>query len=263
MDKNYFYLITIQYLGFRYHGWQKQPNLKTVHLVIDKTLNYVFKGDKKFKSLAAGRTDAMVSANETAFELFMEDPIEDFVGFLEQFNYYLPQDVRALAMRAVDKDFNVIQNAKLKEYVYLFAHGQKSHPFCASIMTTFRDVLDIELMKKGAKLYEGTHNFKAFCSRVSEKGMYQRTIDSCEIIENTMFNANFFPKESFLFKVKAEGFGYNQIRGMMGSLVRLGKNDFTLDDIAKSLLPDSTAVMEYIAPASGLILNTLEFDYEV
>lgn len=260
MDQNYFYLITIQYLGFRYHGWQKQPNLKTVHLVIDKTLNYVFEGNRKFKSLAVGRTDAMVSANETAFELFMEDPISDFDAFLEQFNYYLPQDVRALSMKEVDRNFNVIQNAKLKEYVYLFAHGQKSHPFCASIMTTFRDVLDIELMKKGAKLYEGTHNFRAFCSRVSENGLYNRTVMSCGLIENNMFAASFFPEESYLFKVKGEGFGYNQIRGMMGTLVKLGKNELTLDDIAKSLLPDSTEVMEYIAPASGLILNSVEFD---
>lgn len=260
MDQNYFYLITIQYLGFRYHGWQKQPNLKTVHLVIDKTLNYVFKGQKKFKTLAVGRTDAMVSANETAIELFMEDPILDFDNFLEQFNYYLPQDVKALAMREVDRDFNVIHNANLKEYLYLFAHGQKSHPFCASIMTTFRDVLDVELMKVGAKLYEGTHNFKGFCSRVSENGLYTRTVNSSEIIENTLFTASFFPEKSFLFRVKGEGFGYNQIRGMMGTLVKLGKNEFTLEDISKSLLPESTEVMEYIAPASGLILNAVEFE---
>ena len=73
MNQNYFYLINIQYLGFRYHGWQKQPNLKTLHLAIDKTLNFVFERNKKFKTLAVGRTDAMVSANDTAFELFMEE----------------------------------------------------------------------------------------------------------------------------------------------------------------------------------------------
>lgn len=260
MDQNYFYLITIQYLGFRYHGWQKQPHFKTVHLVIDKTLNFVFEGQKIFKTLAVGRTDAMVSANETAIELFMEDPILDLADFLERFNYYLPQDVRALAIREVDRDFNVIKNANLKEYLYLFAHGQKSHPFCASIMTTFRDVLDIDLMKEGAKLYTGTHNFKGFCSRVSENGLYTRTINLSEIIENTLFTASFFPEESFLFRVKGEGFGYNQIRGMMGTLVKLGKNEFTLEDISKSLLSESTEVMEYIAPASGLILNSVEFE---
>ena len=260
MNQNYFYLIKIQYLGFRYHGWQKQPNLKTLHLAIDKTLNFVFERNKKFKSLAVGRTDAMVSANETAFELFMEEPILDFDAFLEQFNYYLPQDVRALSMTEVDKAFNVIQDAKMKEYVYLFAHGQKSHPFCASLMTTFRDVLDIELMAKGAKLFEGTHNFKGYCSNISEHGLYIRAVASCDLTANDMISASFFPEQSYQLKVRGEGFGYNQIRTMVGTLVKLGKNQITLDYIAESLQPESTEVMNYIAPASGLILNIVEFD---
>ncbi|MBJ7882870.1 tRNA pseudouridine(38-40) synthase TruA [Gelidibacter salicanalis] len=257
---NYFYLIKIQYLGFRYHGWQKQPQLKTVHLMIDKTLNYVFGGEKKFKSLAVGRTDAMVSANETAFELFVEEPILNFDIFIECFNYYLPQDIRALSMKAVDKDFNVIQNAKLKEYVYVFAHGQKAHPFCAAIMTTFRDVLDIEIMIQGAKLFEGIHNFKGYCSKVSENGLYVREVVSCQLIPNTTITASFFPKESFLLRVKGEGFGYNQIRTMMGTLVKLGQHEISLSEIADSLKFKSSVTMDYIAPASGLILNAVEFE---
>lgn len=246
-------------MGFRYHGWQKQPQLKTLHLAIDKTLNFIFDRKKNFKTLATGRTDAMVSANETAIELFMEEPILDFGVFLEQFNYYLPQDIRVLSMVEVDAEFNVIQDATMKEYVYVFAHGQKAHPFCASIMTTFRDVLDVELMKTGAKLFEGTHNFKGYCSKVSENGKYIRTIDFCEIEDNKMFSASFFPDTSYVFKVRGEGFGHNQIRMMMGTLVRLGNNEITLDYISKSLEVESTEVMEYIAPASGLILNKVEF----
>lgn len=260
MNQNYFYLISIQYLGFRYHGWQKQPNLKTLHLAVDKTLNFIFEGHKKFKTLAVGRTDAMVSANDTAFELFMEEPISDFDAFLELFNYYLPQDVRALSMKEVNKDFNVIHDAKFKDYVYLFAHGQKSHPFCASIMTTFRDALNIPLMIEGAKLFEGTHNFKSFCSKVSEHGTYTRSILSCSISENNMISASFFPKQSYLLNIKGEGFGHNQIRLMMGALVKLGKHEITLDYISESLLPESIQTMDYIAPASGLILNKVEFE---
>lgn len=256
----YFYLIRIQYLGFRYHGWQKQPNFKTVHMMIDKTLNYVFGGKIIFKTLAVGRTDAMVSANETAIELFLEEPLLDFELFIEQFNYYLPQDIRALSIKEVDKDFNVIQNAKLKEYLYVFAHGQKAHPFCASIMTTFRDVLDINLMTQGAKFFEGTHNFKGFCSKVSENGLYIREVVSCELVENTLITASFFPKKSYLLKVKGEGFGYNQIRTMMGTLVKLGTHEIALTDISDCLQLNSTNKMDFIAPASGLILNTVEFD---
>lgn len=263
MNQNYFYLIPIQYLGYRYHGWQKQPNLKTLHLAVDKTLNFIFEGHKKFKTMAVGRTDAMVSANETAIELFMEDPILDYEEFLKQFNYYLPQDIRALSMQAVDKTFNIIQDAQLKEYVYLFAHGQKSHPFCASIMTTFRDELDIDLMVAGAKLFEGTHNFKSYCSKVSKQGMYTRTILSAEITKNDMVSANFFPKETFLFKVSGEGFGHNQIRMMMGALVKLGKHEIDLYYIKESLKENSGLIFDYIAPASGLILNKVTFNESV
>jgi len=150
--QKFYYVITIQYLGYRYHGWQKQPNLKTLHLMIDRTFKYVLDG-KPFKTLTSGRTDAMVSANETAFELFVEEPIEDFEAFLNWFNYNLPQDIRALSISQVDEKFNIIQHPKIKEYIYLFAHGQKCHPFCAPILTTILDPLDIELMKKGAKLF--------------------------------------------------------------------------------------------------------------
>ena len=70
IKKRFYYVITIQYLGYRFHGWQKQPNLKTVHLMIDRTFKFILE-DKPFKTLASGRTDAMVSANASAFELFL------------------------------------------------------------------------------------------------------------------------------------------------------------------------------------------------
>ena len=93
--KKYFYVITVQYLGYRFHGWQKQPNVKTVHLMIDRTFKFILQ-DKKFKTLASGRTDAMVSAQEAAFELFLHEPLNDLEEFLTLFNHNLPQDIRHL-----------------------------------------------------------------------------------------------------------------------------------------------------------------------
>ena len=143
--KKYYYVFKVQYLGYRFHGWQKQPKLKTIHLMIDRTFNFILEG-KTFKTLASGRTDAMVSANDAAFELFLNEPIEDKKLFLELFNYNLPQDIRALSFEEVDEKFNIIQHSKIKEYLYLFSYGQKNHPFCAPIMTTILDALDIEVM---------------------------------------------------------------------------------------------------------------------
>ena len=257
--KKYYYLFKIQYLGYRFHGWQKQPKLKTIHLMIDRTFNYILEG-KTFKTLASGRTDSMVSANEAAFELFLNEPIEDKKAFLELFNYNLPQDIRALSIEEVNEDFNIIQHSKIKEYIYLFSHGQKNHPFCAPILTTILDELDIEIMKKGAKLFQGKHNFKTYCYKATDNGKYNREIELCKLVENFEYTANFFPKKSFILRVKGKGFGRNQIRLIMGALIKLGKGDISLSYIENSLKPESTEVMDYIAPASGLILNKIKFN---
>ncbi|EGV44957.1 tRNA pseudouridine(38-40) synthase TruA [Bizionia argentinensis JUB59] len=258
-EKRYYYLISCQYLGYRFHGWQKQPNLKTVHLMIDKTLNFILEG-KRFKTLGSGRTDAMVSATEAAFELFTYHKIDDLDGFLNLFNHNLPQDIRALTVKEVTADFNVIQDSKVKEYLYVFAHGNKFHPFCAPVITTILDVLDTKLMKVGAKLFEGQHHFKSYCYKPTDNGIYDREILTCEIVENTLFTANFFPEESFILRVRGKGFMRNQIRLMMGALIELGRGEKSLQDITDSLEPNNTIPVHYIAPASGLILNKVEFE---
>lgn len=257
--KKHFYLITIQYLGYRFHGWQKQPDVKTLHLMVDRTLNFILDG-KWFKSLSSGRTDAMVSAEKAAIELFLEEPLEDLEAFLERFNYNLPQDIRALAIKEVDKDFNIINHSKIKEYHYLFTFGQKCHPFCAPIMTTILDDLDIEIMKKGAKLFEGEHYFKSYCFKPTDKGVYDRELLLCDIVKNTEYTASFFPEKSYILKVKGKGFMRNQIRLMMGTLIDLGKGKLSLEDIEFSLRPGNFVKMEYIAPASGLILKNITFE---
>ena len=257
--KKYFYVINIQYLGYRFHGWQKQPNVKTLHLMVDRTLNFILEG-KYFKSLSSGRTDAMVSAESAYFELFLKHEIEDKTAFLELFNTNLPQDLRALSIKEVDADFNIINHSKIKEYLYLFAYGEKCHPFCAPIMTTILDDLDIELMKVGAKLFEGENYLKSYCYKPTDNGVYTRTILSCELIKNNIYTANYFPKQTFILRVTGKGFMRNQIRLMMGTLIDLGKGKLTLDDIKDSLIPDSNIKMNYIAPASGLILNKIEFE---
>ncbi len=227
--------------------------------MIDRTLKFILE-DKPFKSLGSGRTDAMVSAQEAAFELFLQHPLEDLEAFLQLFNHNLPQDIRALTIKEVDSDFNIINNSKLKEYLYLFTQGGKNHPFCAPIMTTILEPLDIELMKNGAKCFEGSHYFKTYCYKATNEGVYLRTIETCELIENTMFTANFFPEKSYILRVRGKGFMRNQIRLMMGALIKLGRGDITLQYIEESLNPESKEVMDYIAPASGLILNKIDFE---
>ncbi|HZJ36277.1 MAG TPA: tRNA pseudouridine(38-40) synthase TruA, partial [Gillisia sp.] len=188
------------------------------------------------------------------------EPLEDFPAFMSLFNKNLPQDILATSIREVDNLFNIIQNPKLKEYLYLFSFGEKNHPFCAPLMATIQDDLDIDLMKAGAKLFEGSRNFKNYCVAPSENTVFERIIIKSEITENQVYTANFFPKTSYVFRVQGAGFLRNQIRLMMGALIQLGKGELELTDIEKSLQPENTQLINYIAPASGLILNRIDFE---
>lgn len=257
--KRFYYLIKVQYLGYRLHGWQRQPGFKTVEGLIKKTFKFIL-ADRRFKILGSSRTDAMVSANASAFELFLEEePLQDFTAFLELLNKNLPPDIKTLEIVEVDGKFNIIQDSKQKEYHYLFSFGEKNHPFCAPLMTNLQEKLDIALMKEGAKLFKGLHHFQNFCVRSTGKSVYEREVEFSEILENNLYTANFFPEKSYVFVVKGSGFLRYQIRLMMGTLFQLGKGELTLEDIKESLLADVDNQMTYIAPASGLILHKIEF----
>lgn len=258
--KRYYYLIKVQFLGFRYSGWQKQPGQKTIEGMLLKTLKFILP-DRKYKILGAGRTDAKVSALDAAFELFLdEEPINDYDEFLMLFNRNLPPDIRVLSIIDKGGKFNIIHHSKLKEYVYLFSYGEKNHPFCAPYLANIIDNLDLELMKEGAKLFEGLHDFISYTARPQENIKSVRTIVSCVIKENKILEANFFPKNSYALHVEGEGFMRYQIRMIMGALIQLGSGELSIEDIKESLKEGSSIKISFVAPGSGLLLNNLEFE---
>lgn len=257
MKSKHYYLVHLQYCGYRFHGWAKQPNVKTVHEMVDRTIRFVL-GEVRFKTLGSSRTDALVSANHMVFELFLDEPINTS-DFLTEFNKYIPADIKAVNIESTNGTFNIIQSPKAKEYVYLFAFGKKHHPFAAPLMALFTFDMDIELMQKGAKLFEGTHCFKRYCTKPSPTVDFNRTIELSEIKINEEYSASFFPDESFAYHIHSKGFMRHQIRLMMGQLIRLGKGEITLVQIEESLSNPNNGHFDYIAPASGLILNKINF----
>jgi tRNA pseudouridine38-40 synthase len=254
------YLIHLQFLGFRYSGWQKQPGQKTVEGMLVKTLRFVLPG-RQLKVLGAGRTDARVSALQAAFELFLEgEPLRDPQAFLGELNNNLPPDIRALDIRETVEGFNIINSCKEKEYLYFFAFGQKIHPFCAPFMTGTPELLNIELMAETALLYEGTHDFRAYTTSNGKQKQYVRTITTCRIEKNELLKANFFPQTSYMLCVRGQGFLRYQVRMIMGALLGLGKGELRITDIRESLKPGNEIVLTYVAPGSGLLLHRLNFN---
>ena len=251
--QKYYYIIHIQYLGYRYHGWMHQPKYKTIQGMVNKTCEFIL-GHTDFKTIGASRTDAKVSANKMAFELFLKEPI-DAEKFLEEFNYNLPTDIRVLSVEETDKDFNIINSKSTKEYLYFFCLDEKPHPFCASIITYFKDKVDLELMKEGAKLFEGSHNFVRYSCKPTENTIFEREIITAEIVENDIYTANFFPEKSYAFRVVGEGFLRYQVRYMMAQLLNLGEGKITLEELKESLKGNDKSPLRRIAPSSGLMLN--------
>ena len=258
--KEFYYLLKIQYLGFRYHGWQKQPDLLTVERMMQRTLKYVL-GRNNFKFIAAGRTDAKVSVNETYVELILkEESLADLQEFHKLFNENLPQDIRLLEIIEKADQTNIIQAPKLKEYIYLFSFGEKNHPFCAPYMINAKGELNIELMQKGAALMQGTHDYRNYAYKASAETQTVMTIVSSVIEENTLYTANFFPKHSYVFRVVGAGFKRHQVRLMMGALFDLGSGVLSWEAFEKSLDGKIPYKLTHIAQASGLILQEVNLE---
>ena len=259
MQTKHTYFVRLQYLGFRFSGWQKQPGQRTIESMLKKTLKFVLP-DRNCKIIGAGRTDAKVSALQMDCQLIIEgDPIVDFPSFVSSFNLNLPPDIRILQVKEATDGLNIIQDVRFKEYCYLFSFGAKNHPFCAPFLANFQEALDLAEMQKAASLFAGTHNFRNFTARLQPKTKVIRTIVHCEITENTLLRANFFPENTYMLNVRGAGFMRYQIRMMMGALVLLGKGAMDMDMLKRALDGSENVLIPYVAPGSGLLLRDIEF----
>ena len=250
-----FYLIRIEFLGFRYHGWQKQPGMKTVHLMVDKTVEFVLKHNH-FKTLGCGRTDAKVSADDFVFELFCNQVLPE--NFIELLNRSFPGDIRAKSMEEVDGQFNILQQSKIKEYHYYFSFGQKMHPYAASLITNIPSALELSKMQKAARMLVGNHDFKNFTSKPSDDTLLEREILLAEIIPTDRFKGLYYPDDVFVFRIKSRGFLRYQVRMLMGTLIALGKGEVDGEKFQQLLLGKGDQV-RWIAPGSGLVLHRVRF----
>lgn len=247
------YLLNIQFLGFRFSGWQKQTNAKTIHDIVDKSLSFVLT-EEVYKTIGMSRTDAKVSANTYFVQLFVNKKLEE-ESFVKLLNKNFPQDFKIINIKSIPIGFNVINAAKVKEYHYYFSFGEKAHPFAATLLTSLPEDLNIELMKIGAKLFEGKHHFHKYCTKPSAHTVLERELDFCEIVENTILTASFFPKKSYVLKIRGKGFLRYQIRLIMATLFELGKENIDLQYIKESLLYNNDKKpLKTIAAASGLQL---------
>ncbi|MCH7408891.1 tRNA pseudouridine(38-40) synthase TruA [Belliella sp. DSM 111904] len=251
------YLFYIQYLGLRYHGWQKQPGLKTIQGRLERVIRYVL-GHEDFTVLSAGRTDSGVSCHRGAFELFNVEEV-DLDDFIVKVNQNLPDDIRLMEGERVSLDFNIIQDVAAKEYRYYFAIGEKFHPFGAGNLTLFQGDLDVKRMQSVAGLFEGEHDFRRFCAKGKQSDNYRRQIFESEILEDRVILSDGSEVNRYCYRVKGKGFLMHQVRLMMGALLVLGLGEISEIEIQAALESAEVSPLCGKVPANGLVLYEVEF----
>ncbi|MDH3697954.1 MAG: tRNA pseudouridine(38-40) synthase TruA [Flavobacteriaceae bacterium] len=259
MKPNFQYLLHVQFLGFRFRGWQHQPGQQTVEGMLKKTLIYVLHG-MPVKLLASGRTDAKVSVEALPVSLILREalPFEES-DFIKEVNRNLPPDIRILTLREVPQEFNVIQDVQCKEYHYYFSNEANFHPYSAPFIGHFRETIDIDRMREAAPLFEGTHSFESFCSRSRGKASFERNVQLSKIEVNTYMTAPHMPESCYAYIVRSNGFLRYQVRMMVGALVMLGRGEIHETDILKALRGEEQVGITTVAPASGLLLKEVSY----
>lgn len=247
------YLFSISYFGARYKGWAPQPNQPTVQRRLERVLRHVF-GHEDFSLIGASRTDSGVSCLGGFVQLFLRENIPKDKLLLE-LNVYLPDDIRLNSVEEVPPTFNLIQAVSQKTYRYYFSSEANLHPFASAFLVNVPSPLDLELMQEAARLFEGSHDFKAFCKTSENKTDYTREVLSVGIYSSNEFQGTFFPKEIHYFEVIGTGFLHHQVRKMMTAILEVGKGSWEPEAISKRLT-DPGSDWEQIppAPANGLIL---------
>ena len=235
-------LLKIEYDGREFYGWQKQEGKRSVQEELEKAVE-TLTGDKT-DVFASGRTDRGVHALDQAvhFDLKKEIPIKNLPLAL---NNLLPNDISIKSAKKVARDFNARFDIKSKTYVYKIYNAKNKSAILADRSVFVNYDLDIEKMNKAAKLLEGKHNFKGFCAAATNVKDFNREIYSISIKKTGKFIS---------FYVTGNGFLYNMVRIIVGSLVDVGRGLLSEDDLKNALEKQKRNFAGKTMPPEGLYL---------
>ena len=239
--------ITVSYDGTAYCGWQVQPNgLSVQECVESAVLNAT---GERVRVTGSGRTDAGVHAlcQVAHFDTNSTIPPQKIYKAL---NIHLPRDIRVMDSELVDDDFHACNCAKRKTYRYSFYVSNVEKPLKDRYAVMLEKLPDIELMKESARLFIGEHDFKAFCSSGSGAKTTVRTIYGVDVD---------FDGENLQVCVTGNGFLYNMVRIMVGTLVNVGCGKTPQSTIDKMLLFGERSLGGKTLPARGLCLMNVEY----
>ena len=243
------YLIKIEYEGTNFVGWQSQKNGKSIQDSIEIVLKKILK--TKIRISGAGRTDKGVHAFSQYASFKIKNKIENKKVFLESANYFLKNKlISILDVRKKSNNFHARHSAKLRTYEYLIANRQGSLSINKNRAWHVKKKINLNILKKGAKLLEGTHNFSTFRAASCTSKSPIKKMNNIKIGKLNDIIKIRFSSQSFL---------QNQVRSMVGCLKYLSTNRWSIDDFKVAFKSKKRSNCAPPAPACGLYLYNIKY----
>ena len=267
-------MLTIAYDGTNYRGWQIQPNGLTVQECIERATEKLM--GTRHKVMSSSRTDSGVHAlgQVASFVTESKIPAEQMRRALQRF---LPDDIAIVKVQDVSSEFHATYSAVRKRYRYLIYDGPVLPPFLRTQVMKTRRMLDVAAIREALPGLLGTHDFRCFETSYPNKSTSVRTVMEATVkriphwaIWNPEHNwqpPGARPHEDpssplICFEIMADGFLYNMVRAIVGSLIRVGTGPWKPEYIAEVVASMDRAKAGSTAPPEGLYLVQVDYPEE-
>ena len=271
MDKNV--LLTIEYDGTGFSGWQRQPEARTVQGTVEKVLMEMIGEPLTVEGVS--RTDAGVHAcdQKAVFRADLRIPVERLAKVVNDRLQGRPEsraendDVRIVSAEEVPDDFRVRDHVAGKTYRYSIRNASEMPVFDRNYRYLVKQNLDVERMREAAEFIKGTHDFICFQAAGGEPGKTTvRTIKDIKISEGPLQTvapggAGEYPRDIFI-DITGDGFLYNMVRIITGTLVEIGLGKREPDEVKKIIESRDRTNAGHTAPPQGLCLMRVFLDYD-
>lgn len=247
------YVLKIAYDGTAYAGWQRQKNAPTVQQILEETIFSTLGQD--LRVTASGRTDAGVHAAGQVCHFdsdVLTVPPEKMPDCL---NRFLPPDIRIVAGWGAEENFDANRSAKRKTYCYSLYVSPREMPLKERFAVRIDKAPNQEQLQKIARLFEGEHDYKAFCASGSSVKTTVRTVYEVRVEEEESFDSR-----DIRIYVTGNGFLYNMVRTMAGTILAIADGKRTEEDLLSAYQTGDRALLGKTMPAKGLTLMQVNYD---
>ncbi|MBF0517748.1 MAG: tRNA pseudouridine(38-40) synthase TruA [Nitrospirae bacterium] len=247
-------LLSIQYDGTNYLGWQRQPNALTIQGVVEEAIERIT--GTATTVAASGRTDSGVHALGQTASFFTESRLTPNI-FQKALNALLPYDIRVISAELAAADFHCRFSATRKRYFYVIYNDSPVSPFVYRYVWHVKHALDVEAMQRASETLKGRHDFKSFCAADTDVQSSVREIFAiaieplpCISFLDTMITGKFIK-----LTIDADGFLRHMVRNITGTLVDVGRGKTDASAIQQILNAKDRKKAGVTAPGRGLFLD--------